>query len=304
MSAAAVRIVTLLGTLALAPAAAGVATRTRSLLTGRRGPPVWQPYADLWKLVRRGIVYSETTTGAFQAAPLVVLATTLLAALLVPLDLHAAPLRFAGDAVAFVGALALGRFALVLAALDTGSSFEGMGASREVMIATVVDGGLFLVFAAASIGAGEASLSSLFGDDGGARGSATASMIMAGASLFALLLGECGRVPVDDPATHLELTMIHEVAILDHSGPDLAFLLYASALKMSLLSMLVVGALLPVRAATPGLVVAQLAGGLTGVAVGVGVVESVTARVRMPKVPLYLAGGASLALIGLALLLR
>jgi len=291
--------------LALAPAVAGIATRTKSFLTGRRGAPVLQLYADLWKLARRGIVYSDTTSGALQLAPVLVLATTLLAAALVPFDGRASLLRFAGDAVAFAGALALGRFALVLGALDTGSSFEGMGASREVTIATLVEGALFLAFATAVVVTGESSLSAMFGAPLGVRWSAVVpSLAMVAVSLFAVTLAECARVPVDDPATHLELTMIHEVTVLDHGGPDLAFLTYAGALKLSVLGMLVVSVLAPRQALSPVLALATLAAGLAGVAVAVGVVESVTARLRMPKVPLYLAGSAAFALIGLALLLR
>jgi formate hydrogenlyase subunit 4 len=294
-----------LAVLLLAPGVAGVATRTKSFLTGRRGAPVMQLYSDLWKLARRGVVYSDTTSGAFQLAPVVALATVLLAAALVPFDGRSSLLRFAGDAVAFAGVLALGRFALVLGALDTGSSFEGMGASREVMIATLVEGALFLVFAVAVVVTGESSMSAMFGAPLAGRWTTVVpSLAMVAVSLFAVTLAECARVPVDDPATHLELTMIHEVAVLDHSGPDLALLLYAGAVKLSLFAALVVAVLVPRLALAPVPSTVALAGGLVVVGVAVGVVESVTARLRMPKIPLYLAGSAAFALIGLALLLR
>ena len=130
-----------------APIIPGIASRTKAILTGRRGSPVWQLYADLRKLARRGIVYSTTTTLVFQLAPIIVLATTIIAAMLVPLDGRDSVLRFAGDAVAFGGLLALGRFVLVLAALDTGSSFEGMGASRDVTFASLIEPGLFIALA-------------------------------------------------------------------------------------------------------------------------------------------------------------
>ncbi|HEV8612846.1 MAG TPA: NADH-quinone oxidoreductase subunit H, partial [Gemmatimonadales bacterium] len=220
--------------LLLAPLLPGVATRTRALLTGRRGAPVYQLYADLWKLVRRGAVYSSTTTAMFRVAPLAVAATTVLAAMLLPLDGHAGMLGFSGDVLAFAGLLGLGRFLLVLAALDTGSSFEGMGASREVTFASLVELGLFFAIATLSVVSRELSLAGMFAGPLSRPGpGTTASLVMVAAGLFALLLAECARVPVDDPATHLELTMIHEVMVLDHSGPDLALLLYAGAVKLA-----------------------------------------------------------------------
>src|SRR5438034_1335395 len=147
-----------------APAVPGIAVKTKSLLTGRRGPPVFQLYADLAKLVRKGRVYSRTTTLVFRAGPVVALASLILAALFLPLDGREAPARFAGDMVAFAGLLALGRFALVLAAMDTGSSFEGMGASREVAFAALVEPGLFIVLAALGVMANEFSLTAMLGD--------------------------------------------------------------------------------------------------------------------------------------------
>ena len=173
------------------------------------------------------------------------------------------------------------------------------------MVATFVEGSLLLAFAATAVVTGETSLSGMFGGGLSPRWTtAIPSLVMVGVSLFAAMLAECARVPVDDPATHLELTMIHEVAVLDHSGPDLAFLLYAASVKLVLLGALVTGILLP-RAELP--LASALGGGavaLIAVGAAVGIVESVTARSRMPMVPLYLAGSAAFALIVLALLLR
>src|SRR5207247_7869419 len=146
-----------------APAVPGIAVKTKSLLTGRRGPPVFQLYADLAKLVRKGRVYSRTTTLVFRAGPVVALASLILAALFLPLDGREAPARFAGAMVAFAGLLALGRFALVLAAMDTGSSFEGLGASCEVTIASFAEPTLFLCFLALVLAAGDFSLSGILG---------------------------------------------------------------------------------------------------------------------------------------------
>jgi formate hydrogenlyase subunit 4 len=287
-----------------APLIPGISQKTRAMLTGRRGAPLWQLYADLWKLCRRGMVYSTTTTWIFRLAPLAVLSTTLSAAALVPFDGRSAVLRFAGDAVAFACLLALGRFVLVLAALDTGSSFEGMGASREVAFASLVEPGIFVAFTSIGIMAHDFSLSVMLGAKAASTtGAATApTAIMVALSLFALALAECARVPVDDPATHLELTMIHEVMVLDHSGPDFALILYANALKLGLFAS-IIGSLLAQRSGTAtGLLML----GVSFVALGmaIGMVEASMARLRLPKVPLFIAGGSALALFGLILSFR
>ena len=290
--------------LIVAPLLPGVAARTRAALTGRRGAPVHQLYVDLWKLLRRGVVYSTTTTAIFRLAPVAVAATAVLAAALLPLNGTAGVLRFSGDALAFAYLLGLGRFLLVLGALDTGSSFEGMGASREVAFASVVEMGLFFAIAAVSVMTHELSLSGMFGAPREAGLRAGPPLVMLAAGLFGLLLAECARVPVDDPNTHLELTMIHEVMVLDHAGPDLALLLYAGAVKLAVMGALLV-TLVVSRAAWPlPLSLAALLAGLLGVGVGVGVVEAATARLRLLKVPLYLAGAAALAGFGLVLVVR
>jgi formate hydrogenlyase subunit 4 len=298
-------LVALVALLAAAPLMPGVITRTKAVLTGRRGAPVWQLYADLWKLARRGVVYSDSTTWTFRLAPVVMLATAAAAATLLPLDGRAALLTFAGDAVAFVALLALGRFVLLLAAFDTGSSFEGMGASRDAAFATLLEPGILVAFTVLGIAAGAFSLSAMLG----ATGLVTAPLalpplVMVAVSLFALALAECARVPVDDPATHLELTMVHEVMVLDHSGPDLALILYAGALKLALFAAIIANVLVP--GSRPGGVVgvAVLLISLVAMGVAIGLVESMTARLRLPRVPLYIAGASALALFGLILVIR
>lgn len=298
-------VISLFLLLAVAPLLPGVASRTRSVLTGRRGAPVFQLYADLWKLARRGAVYSTTTTAVFRLAPIVALAAAVIAALLVPLDGHASVVSFSGDALAFAYVLGLGRFLLVLGALDTGSSFEGMGASREVAFASVVEMGLFFAIATLAVVTHELSLSGMFGTALGERWAHSApSLVMVALGLFGLLLAECARVPVDDPSTHLELTMIHEVMILDHSGPDLGLLLYAGAVKLAVFGSLVVAVLVPRSSLSPMASLAILLGGVLAVGVAVGVVESITARLRLPTVPLYIAGAAALSGFGLVLVIR
>jgi formate hydrogenlyase subunit 4 len=291
--------------LIVAPALPGIATRTKSALTGRRGPPALQLYFDLAKLLRKNVVYSRTTTPVFQMGAIIVATTVLVAACLLPLDGHTAVLSFSGDLVAFAGLLGLGRFALVLAGLDTGSSFEGMGASREVTISAFAEPALFLCFTVLFLATGDLSLQGMLGGVlAKAWVAASPSLALAGAALFMLMLAETSRVPVDDPATHLELTMIHEVIVLDHSGPDLGLILYGSALKLTLFASLVVSVFVPRGALSPTLAIPVLLAGVIAVAAAIGVVEATMARLRMNRVPQFLVAASALAAFGVILELR
>jgi formate hydrogenlyase subunit 4 len=299
------RLVTLFAVLVMAPALPGIATRTKSFLTGRRGAPVFQLYADLAKLVRKGVVYSRTVTVLFRAAPVVLTGSVLVAALLLPLDGRTPIFGFTGDLVAFAGLLGLGRMALVLAGLDTGSSFEGMGTSREVTVAAFAEPALLLSFTVLVLATGRLSLGGMLGMPlAAAWPSVAPSLVLAAASLFMLLLAENARVPIDDPATHLELTMIHEVMILDHSGPDLALILFAGAVKFALFSALIVSVLIPLARFGPWVSVGLLLGGLAALAVLVGIIEAVMARLRMDRIPQFLVAASALAGFGVILLLR
>jgi len=301
--------VSALGALALllvmAPLVPGVATRTRAALTGRRGAPVWQTYADVWKLLRRGTVYSRTATAPFRLVPIAVLATVLAATALVPLDGRASLLGFAGDFVAFAYVLALGRFVLVLGALDTGSSFEGMGASREVTFASLVEFALFIALATLAVVTRSLLLSGMLGAPLAAEwASAAPALILTAAALFVVLLAECARSPIDDPTTHLELTMIHEVMILDHSGPDLGVILYASALKFAMLGVVVARVAWPIAGYSAVARFGALATSVVVVGALVGIVEASMARVRLTKVPLVIASAVALSALSLVLVLR
>lgn len=300
------RVATLVLVMLFAPLIPGIASRTRSILTARRGAPLLQLYSDLSKLLRRGSVYSRTTTVIFRLVPIVLLASVVVAAAMLPLDGRSALLRFPGDVVAFAYVLALGRFVLVLGALDTGSSFEGMGASREVTFAALVEFGLFIALASLSVATHELSLSGMLGSAAlaAAWSSSAPAVIMIIGGLFVLLLAECSRSPVDDPTTHLELTMIHEVIVLDHSGPDLAMILYANALKLSVLGALLVRVAVPAADLSDAMRLGILLAALFAIGVGIGVVESAMARLRLPKVPLYIAGGSALSAFALVLLLQ
>ena len=291
--------------LLLAPLLPGVVARTRCWLTGRRGPPLLQTYADLRKLLAKGAVYSRTTTGVFRAGPLVGLAAVATAAAVVPFGTASAPLAFPGDLILLGGLLALMRFVTVLAALDTGSAFEGMGASREVQFAALAEPALVLGLAVVVRSTASLSLSGAFAAlTPAAWAREGAALVLVLGTLFVVYLTENARVPVDDPTTHLELTMIHEVMVLDHGGPDLGLIQYAAALKLWVLGALLVGVALPVRGLAPwaGLLV-SLAGMLV-LAVLVGLVETVMARLKLVRVPQLLVGATALAVLALVLVLR
>jgi formate hydrogenlyase subunit 4 len=178
-----------------------------------------------------------------------------------------------------------------------------MGASREVTFATLVEPGLFIALAALGVAARDASLSAMLGGSV-ARTDAGPALIMIAVSLFALTLAECSRVPLDDPATHLELTMVHEVMVLDHSGPDLALILYAGALKLGVFAAIILDVLVPGSRPAGAAGLLALPVSLIGLGLGIGLVESAMARLRLPRVPLYLAAGSAMGLFGLILLLR
>jgi formate hydrogenlyase subunit 4 len=291
--------------LLLAPLLLGVTNRTKAVFAGRRGPPLLQAYYDLAKLLRKGTVYSRTTSWVFRLAPLAGLACVVPALFFMPVGDFAAPLAFPGDLVLVAYLLGLMRFMTVCAALDTGSSFEGMGASREVEFAALAEPALLLGFAALSYATGSFSLSGILG--GIARPDwlqAGPAVVLVSAAFMIVFLAENCRIPVDDPNTHLELTMIHEVMILDYGGPDLAFILYGSALKLWLLGALLANIFLSLTGISGPAQVAGFVAGMLAVAVVTGVIESVMARLSLLKVPQLLVGAAALSVLGFILMLR
>jgi formate hydrogenlyase subunit 4 len=302
-------LVTPILALTLAPLLMGVINRVKALVAGRTGPPLLQVYYDLWRLLHKGAVYSETTTWLFRAGPIVSLSTLIVACMLMPMSDSPALFSFSGDMVVFVSLLALGRFAIVLAALDTGSAFEGMGAAREVFFASLAEPAMLLGMAAIAKAtvANQTMLLSLSSMNTRVSlelwSNQGVILVFVAAALMVVFLAENSRIPVDDPTTHLELTMIHEVIVLDHSGPDLAFVLYAACLKLWLLALLIVELVIP----DTGNLLLDLAadvGTLFVLAAVVGLVESAMARLRMPKVPQLLVGATTLTVLALVLELR
>ncbi|MEX2205574.1 MAG: NADH-quinone oxidoreductase subunit H [Myxococcota bacterium] len=285
------------------PLLLAVIARTKARLAGRRGPPILQPYFDLARLLRKGIVRSRTTTWVFFAGPVVGLVTALLAALLVPLGTHGALVGFPGDLIAFAYLLALGRFFTIAAALDTGSAFEGMGAAREAAFSCLAEPAAFFALLVLVKLSGSFSLGEMLGPSLPALWTAGApSLGLAAVSLFVVLLAENCRIPFDDPNTHLELTMIHEVMVLDHSGPPLALILYGSALKLFAYGLLLVRMVTPFELTSTATGVAASLAGLLLLAVLIGFVESVMARLRLLRVPSLLVGAGLLSAFGVMLL--
>ncbi|HEV2186355.1 MAG TPA: NADH-quinone oxidoreductase subunit H [Stellaceae bacterium] len=290
--------------LLLAPLLSGVINRTKAFVAGRRGPPLLQPYRDVIKALRRGAVYGDTTTALVRLGPVVNLAALVAALLLLPFAGVPAVAGFSGDLIVLVGLLALGRFATVLAALDTGASFEGMGASREVHFAALAEPALLLALATLTRVTGATSLSAIYAVIGvPIWAHALPTLALVAMTFLVLELVENSRIPVDDPTTHLELTMIHEVMVLDHTGPDLAIIQYGAALKLWVLGVLLVGLAVPVRTGNPWLDGAAALAGMTGLAIVVGIVESAMARYRLVHVPQFIVGAATLAAVGFIVLL-
>src|SRR5438876_5801223 len=285
--------------LVLAPLLPGLINRTKAFIAGRRGPPLLQPYWDIAKCLRRGAVYGDVTSWIFRLGPVVHLAALLAVRLIIPFGGIPSPLSFSGDLIVLAGLFALGRFATVLAALDTGSSFEGMGASREVHFAALAEPALLVALAVLVRVTGALSLSEIYGAVTiAAWARALPALALVAMTLVVLELVENTRIPVDDPTTHLELTMIHEVMVLDHSGPDFGYIQYAAALKLWSLGALFVGLVVPLRSGSLWLDGGAALLGMAALAVVIGMVESAMARYRLTRVPQFIVGAATVPAVG------
>ncbi|MBP6202682.1 MAG: NADH-quinone oxidoreductase subunit H [Azonexus sp.] len=275
----------------------GLVNRTKSWWVGRKGPRLIQSAYDLWRLLGKRPVVSATASPLFRAGAYVVLICSLLAASMIPVLGQFAPIQFSHDFVVVAYTLGLARIVLMISAMDVGSSFEGMGAAREASFATFAEPALFLLIGTASAATGMTSFADLIGH---LHNTPHYAIIVAPLTIALLILlqAEAARIPVDDPMTHLELTMIHEVMILDHSGPELAAMQYSAALKMTLYAGLIAALINPFNPLTDPLVgvLVSLALMLT-VAVVVGCIESLSARLPMRWVPAYLLI-ASVAALG------
>ena len=279
--------------LLLAPLLPGIINKVKAWVAGRRGPPVLQLYYDLAKLWRKGVVMSTLASPGFIFGPAVGWVAVLAAAILMPLGPAGSAVSFRGDVLLLIYLLALARVCLAGAAMETGSAFEGMGAAREVSYAVLAEAALITAVLSLSIQTGSFSLVTMLSPMAGA------GAVLLAAGLFTVLLAENCRVPFDDPNTHLELTMIHEAMILDHSGPSLAAILHGASVKLLLFAVLLVQAVLPMGEMSALAGIGALAGGVLAVTVGVGLVESFLARLSFRRVPLLLTTAFLLCLFAL-----
>ena len=277
----------------LAPLLPGIINKVKAWVAGRRGPPVLQLYYDLARLARKHVVVSTLASPAFIVGPAVAWVAVLSAMMMVPLGPLGASLSFRGDMILVLYLLALARFSITWAALDTGSAFEGMGAAREVSYAVLAEAAMIAAMLTLSVQSGSISLATMLTPTVG-----TSALLLA-AGLFTVLLAENCRVPFDDPNTHLELTMIHEVMVLDHSGPPLAAVLHGASMKLMLFAVLLTQAVLPMGTYSPFGAAAVLVAGVLAVIVGVGLIESLLARFAFRRVPLLLTTSVLLCVFAL-----
>ncbi len=271
----------------------GVIQRTRAILSGRKGVKLYQHINNVGLLLRKGSVYSPTTSLIFRVAPAIYLGAALTAMLFIPIGGHTPIFSFNGDVVMFTYLLALSRFVLIIAAMDTGSSFEGMGASREALYGALIEPAMFTVFGTLALVSGQTSFHSIFVNMSAANSEMIIVMVLLLYVIYKIITVESGRIPVDDPKTHLELTMIHEVMILDYAGVDLAYITIASWVKMGMFAVIAANALAGSLMWSPLIVVViALAQG-----VFVGGVESLIARNRLSRNSTYILTILSVALV-------
>ena len=294
-------LINIIAGLVLAPLLLGIINKTKALCAGRTGQPLLQAYYDIIKQLQKGVVYSKTTTWIFRAGPVVGLSAVLVALAIVPLGGISAPLAFSGDLLLLAYILGVMRFFTVIAALDTGSSFEGMGASREVLYSALAEPAFLIGLAAIARVTGIMSLSQMLP----LAHFFSPEVVLVVVALLVVFLCENARIPFDDPNTHLELTMIHEVMVLDHSGPDFAFILYSAALKLWVLGLVIVGMIFPSPAGSFWLVpVLMTICGMILLAVFVGIIESTMARLRLIRIPQLLVAAGSLSAFAFILAMR
>ncbi len=257
----------------------GIINRVKSIASGRKGPDIMQPIRDVIRLFKKGVVYSETTSFVFQIAPTIYFSSVIMAMLVVPFGQSKGIISFDGDFIFFAYVLALGKFFNIIAAMDTGSSFEGMGASREALYSMFAEPAFFILMGSLALLTGHTSFQEMFAALHIGSYISYALAILGTFVLMMISMVENSRMPIDDPKTHLELTMVHEVMILDNSGFDLGLILSAGYLKFAIYGALVVNlfiGMFPYQYSIPMFFVIQIL-----LASAVGFIESFMARFRM-----------------------
>jgi formate hydrogenlyase subunit 4 len=281
----------------------GMINKTKAFWGGRKGASILQPYFDFIKLMKKGEVISVTTSPVFFLFPVISLSAVIFAGMLLPLIDHKSVISFEGSFILFAYILALGKFFTIIGALDTGSSFEGMGAAREAFFTSIPEPAFFIILGSISIFGEINSFEHLFGLYHAGSELSLLIVVLTVLILFIILLVEGSRIPIDDPNTHLELTMIHEVMVLDNSGPSLALIQYSAAMKMMILSSLILNFIIPYSADAMRYS-AYYTGGIISAALIIGTIESLIARFRIVRVPdfIFTIVGMSLMVMFIILL--
>jgi len=295
--------------LALAPLLTGFVRKVKARLQQRQGPPVIQPYRDLLKLLRKEVVLADNASWLFRVAPYLIFSATWTAAALVPTFATGLPFSTSADLLAIVALLGSARFFIALVGLDIGTSFGGIGSSREVMIASLAEPALIIVAFTLALIAGSTQLSVIAAFMISGEAGLRVSLGLALAALIIVAIAENARIPVDNPATHLELTMVHEAMVLEYSGRHLAVIEFAGSLKLLLYVSLIAAVFLPWGLATPGAspghymigVVTYLAK-VTLAGVMLALFETTIAKMRVFRVPEFLGISLMLALLGALLM--
>ena len=273
----------------------GIIIRTKSIVSGRKGPGIFQPLKDVWRLLKKGSVYSKTTSIIFQVAPSIYFASILMAILVIPMGQLKGIISFDGDFVFFAYVLGIGKFFSIISALDTGSSFEGMGASREALFSMLAEPAFFILMGSFVLLTGHTSFQQIFASLHFESSISYILGVLATVVLMLITMVENSRMPFDDPKTHLELTMVHEVMILDNSGFDLGMILYATNLKFAMYGALIANFFMgsfPLYVAIPIFFAIQIL-----FAIAVGLLESFTARFRMNRNAQYILVLSSVSLV-------
>lgn len=264
----------------------GIIIRTKSIMSGRKGPGILQPVYDILRLLRKGSVYSHTSSFITQIAPLVYFSSVALATLFIPFGQQKGIISFQGDFILFAYLLTIGKFMMIVAALDSGSSFEGMGASREVLFSALIEPAFFIIMGSFTLLSGKISFAEIFASVHYNSQLSYFIGILSAIILMLIAMVENSRMPVDDPKTHLELTMIHEVMILDYSGFDLGIILYTTYLKFAMYGALIANFFIGQLSVVNG--IAAFLGIQVLFAVIIGIIESFMARFRMNHNPQYI----------------
>jgi formate hydrogenlyase subunit 4 len=291
----------------LAPLVNGIIKKIKAISQKRKGSPLLQMYYDLYKLMKKDTVVSETASWIFKVTPYIAISSVLLATLLIPVSIQFIPIRLMGDAILAVYLLALGRFFMVLAGLDTASTFGGMGSSREMMISSLIEPSLLVTLFTMGLLAGSTSVYDMMQRAALAGWSIFQPVyLLTFSALFIILIAETARIPVDDPATHLELTMIHEAMLLEYSGRYLALMELSATIKQLLFITLLANLFIPldglVSIHNQGMMVLVSLGlyllKVIMIAVGIAIVEIKTVKLRLFSVPNLAALSFILALLG------